>query len=212
MNSKRCVVTAEDTKGRTVTGLISTTALDRDGDVLLPSGLDAREFKKNPVVLFGHDSGRLPIGKATKLSTTTSAVSASVEFASRPAEHPDAAEWVPDTIHALFKQGILNAFSVGFTVPENGMREAGDLDRKRFGKGVRRVISKWKLLEFSVVPIPSNQDALATAVSKGLHLDDWTAEQLDYHEAVVAESIERRTLTLEQPAPLEVRLPIRIGW
>jgi ribosomal protein L11 len=32
---------------------------------------------------------------------------------------------------------------------------------------VRRVYSKWKLLEVSVVSVPANQDALITAVQKG---------------------------------------------
>ena len=38
---------------------------------------------------------------------------------------------------------------------------------RRFGEGIKQVITKWTLLEFSVVTVGSNQDALAVAVSKG---------------------------------------------
>jgi len=207
MNSKRCNVIAEELEGRSVTGRISTTAVDRDGDVLLPSGIDARDFKQNPVVLFGHDAGRLPIGRAVNLMTTPNEVLASVEFAARPAEHPDAAEWVPDTIHSLFKQGVLNAFSVGFTVPKNGVRESTKEDRNRFGKSCERVVTRWKLLEFSVVPIPANQTALATAVSKGLHLDGWTRSQLESASELPMPGKQVRM----EVRPLEIRVPLDLG-
>lgn len=167
MKHKRCNITkAEGSSERTVTGWISTTTVDRDGEVLLPGGLDASEFNKNPVVLFGHDASRLPVGKAFGITKTPRGVRASVKFASRPPEHPDAAEWVPDTIHHLYREGVLSAFSVGFTVPEGGIRDATAKDAERFGDGVRRVITRWAMHEFSIVPVPANPDALATMVSK----------------------------------------------
>ncbi|MHC4506617.1 MAG: hypothetical protein ACYTFI_25275, partial [Planctomycetota bacterium] len=48
---------------RAVIAKISTVAVDRDGDVMLPSGADLSDYKKNPVVMFGHDQGAIPIGK-----------------------------------------------------------------------------------------------------------------------------------------------------
>ena len=44
--------------------------------------------------------------------------------------------------------------------------------------GARRVIDKWELLEYSVVPVPSNRDALQQAVGKGLSLSEATLEEL----------------------------------
>ena len=46
------------------------------------------------------------------------------------------------------------------------MRDATDKDQKRYGDDARRVITSWNLMEFSVVPVPANQDALALEVSK----------------------------------------------
>jgi len=163
---------------RTVVAQISTTAVDRDGDVMLPSGVDMTDFKRNPVVLFGHDAGRIPIGKAEGMRRHRNALEAKVRFADRPDSLPESQEWPPDTVFSLFQQGVLRAFSVGFTIDNS--READQKDAELFGEGVRRVITNWKLLEFSVVPIPANQDALAVAVSKGiLRGDSWTAHELD---------------------------------
>ena len=149
---------------RTVTARISTTSVDREGDVLLPSGLDLRDFKKNPVVLLGHSDSALPVGKATSIRRESDGVVATVKFAERPAGHPDSVEWIPDTIFSLFQQGVLKAFSVGF-IPQE-MREPTEKDVRKFGEDVRSVITKWSLLEFSVVNVPANQDALVQQVAK----------------------------------------------
>src|SRR5690606_12721308 len=82
----------------------------------------------------------------------------------RPADH--VGPWLPDTLLSLFQQGVLRGFSVGFLPVES--RRATRHDHERFGQNVERVHSKWKLLEYSVAPLPANPDALATAVSKGI--------------------------------------------
>jgi HK97 family phage prohead protease len=156
---------------------ISTTSVDRDGDVLLPSGLDARDYRRNPVVLLGHDMDRV-VGQATNLRTTSDAVMATVRFAERPASLPESAEWMPDTVLSLMQQGVLRAFSVGFRVPPGGARDATAKDAERFGDDARTIITRWHLLEFSVVSIPANQDALLVAVAKGLVPDGDTVRQL----------------------------------
>lgn len=153
---------------RTVTATISTATVDRDGDVVLPSGLDLKAYRKNPVVHFAHDTRSLPIGVTDSVVMKHMGIQATIRFAERPKSMPDAQEWMPDTIHELFQQGILRAFSVGFTVPKGGLREATQKDKDRHGETVQRVITKWSLHELSVVPVPANPEALATAVSKGI--------------------------------------------
>jgi len=167
--NKICTVdykASDDSKEDEVTATISTTEADRDGDVVLPSGLDAKAYKSNPVVLLQHDINR-PIGKATKLRTTSSEILASMKFATRPVTLPSSVEWIPDTIKSLMQEGILSAFSIGFRVPQGGYRDATAKDINKFGSSTRRVITKWELVEFSVVSVPSNANALAIAVSKG---------------------------------------------
>jgi HK97 family phage prohead protease len=186
---------------RAVIARITTASVDRDGDVVLPSGADTRDFLENPVVLFGHDSSRVPVGKAVSMKRTPNDIKAKVEFAKRPDTHPDAVEWVPDTVLALFQQKVLRAFSIGFTIDD--ARDAGEKDLERFGKGARRIITRWKLLEFSVVPIPANQEALATAVSKGIVTAGmWTYDELD--EAAKGPPLLIRS-SVRGPEPLRVR-------
>lgn len=156
---------------RAVVARISTADIDRDGDVVLPNGMDASDFAKNPVVLLQHDSGALPIGTATELRPTHKAVMGKVAFAERPAAHPPMLEWLPDTVLSLFQQGVLRAFSIGFMILN--ARPPNRKDIERYGDGVHRVINEWKLLEFSVVAIPANQNALATAVSKSWLREGW---------------------------------------
>ena len=150
---------------RSVIARISTTSVDRDGDVLLPSGVDLRDFKKNPVVLFMHEGKKLPVGTAPLIVRKPDSIIAKVMFAERPDTLPDAQEFVPDTVFSMFQQGVLRAFSVGFMLDKARVPTPDDV--RRFGRTVKQVITKWRLLEFSVVSVPANQDALAEAVSKG---------------------------------------------
>ncbi len=169
---------------RWVLARINTIAIDRDGDVLMPSGVILDDFNVNPVVNFGHPTRPgghpMPVGKVVSMSQKPSEIVAKVLFSERPAEHPEQVEWVPDTLMHLFKEGILRGFSVGFTVGPGGVRAANMKDRARFGDGVERVITKWRLAELSIVAVPANQEALAMAVSKGfMPRDSWVRHQLD---------------------------------
>ena len=178
-------------KPRTVVARISTTSIDRDGEVLLPSGIDLKDFRKNPVVLLNHDQGGLPIGRALSVKRQSDGIIAEVQFAERPAGHPSSVEWIPDTVFNLFQQGILKAFSVGFIPLE--MREPTDKDMKKFGDDVRNVISKWSLLEFSVVNVPANQDALVLQVAKN---HKWLADEWKIESGQMQEKTKRDRLQL----------------
>ena len=63
---------------------------------------------------------------------------------------------------------MVKAVSIGFMPLDGGARVATTGDVEKYGSDVRKVFSKWKLLEVSVVTVPANQDALIYAVSKGL--------------------------------------------
>jgi len=207
MDRKFCDITLKAEAGmppRTALARISTTSVDRDGDVLLPSGLMAEEYRRNPVVLMQHDPDRV-LGRATNLRTTSNAVMAQVQFAERPDSLPTNLEWPPDTVLSLLQQGVLNGFSVGFSIPPGGRREATAKDVERFGDNVRSVVTRWNLLEFSVVSIPANQDALLVAVSKGLVPDGETVRQLGLskNHLTGAGSVTRPA----GPAPLRVAVP-----
>lgn len=147
---------------RSVVASISSISVDRDGDVLIPQGCDASDFLKSPTVFFNHDYN-LPVGKCTAIKRSPTQLEATTVFANKPENHTG--DWLPDTLLSLFQQGVIHGFSVGFTPIEG--RKPTVKDKQLFGDHVQHVYSKWKLLEYSVAPLPANQDALALAVSKG---------------------------------------------
>ncbi len=57
-----------DPKNLVIRSVITTSAPDRIGDVVVPVGLrNAEEFLKNPVVLWAHQRGMPPIGRCRAL-------------------------------------------------------------------------------------------------------------------------------------------------
>jgi len=144
---------------RTLTALVSTDAQDRMDDVLEPKGADLKNFKKNPVVLWAHDYSAPPIAKALWIKKSGDGLLSKMKFAST--------EFAQE-IFDLYKDGFLNAFSVGFIPKES---EPVDIKNETDVFGGKRFV-KWELLEYSAVPVPANPEALALAVSKGIISED----------------------------------------
>lgn len=142
-----------------VTFRISDETPDRDGDVISVSGWQLDDYLKNPVVLFGHDASKPPIGKASGVRIENGALVADVEFTGPDIVDPRGVGF-GHSIGKLVEQGFLPAVSVGFMPHEYEPREGGGM---RF--------TKQSLLEFSVVPVPSNPNALQLARAKGLNAE-----------------------------------------
>lgn len=136
-----------DTAKRTITALVSTDSVDRDGDVIVPAGWQLENYRKNPVVLWAHRYDQLPIAKALAIEPAEHGLLAMMQFA----EHQLAQD-----VFDLYAGGFLRAFSVGFRVLEYTRRQDAQAQ-------TGWLIMKAELLEFSAVPVPANQDALVLA-------------------------------------------------
>jgi len=147
------------------TATITTNAIDRDGEVVIPAGMNSKEYERNPVLLYAHDASK-PIGKMLGMRRNDDGIEADFALAPRPETHEGV--WLPDTVAALMRFGALRGVSIGFAPQPGGMRVASKADTERYGTGVKRVFSKWTLFEVSVVSIPANQEALISAVEKGI--------------------------------------------
>lgn len=134
------VIEKADDGGMVVT--ISTKDVDRDGDIVEPRGCQYANFEKNPVVLWGHDHSVPAIGRAGWIKRGEDSVKAKVFFASTP---------FAQDVKALYEEGVLNAFSIGFWLIEYEPIPKSDRGRR---------ITKWELVEFSAVNVPSNPNAL----------------------------------------------------
>lgn len=145
-------------QNRVIRFVTSTEVQDRDGDVIETSGWQVDNYMKNPVVLFGHDYSALPVGKTIhiELDTMNKRMLQDIQFAKKE-EYEFA-----DTVYRMAKAGYLNTTSVGFMGIEH---EPMFDDSKNY---VGRRYKKQELLETSIVPVPSNPEALIEARSKGI--------------------------------------------
>jgi len=153
--------TKVDTEKREFSATITDSSVDRDKEVLLPDGMNISEFKKNGIILFNHDKN-LPLGTVLSLRRKGESWVAKGKLAEQGTS-PEI-----DSVWSLVSQGILKAISIGFVNQEG--RQPTKLDIKKFGKNVNYVISKFELIEFSIVAVGSNPNALISSC-KELDLD-----------------------------------------
>ena len=154
------VEASDDTK-RTITFDASNETKDRDGEVIKASAWDLANYLKNPVVQWAHDYTAPPVGKSPGINVSNGVLKLPVEFP------PEGTYEFADIIYNLAKKGFISAVSVGF-IP------------KSFTKGTKegdpsRTYTSVELLEVSIVPVPSNPDAIVSARNAGVI----TAKQFD---------------------------------
>lgn len=134
----------------------STPDVDRDRDRVMPMGLALDNYRKNPVLFYGHsyaDPWNL-IGKAAEIEQDATGLRIRAELR-EPASDTDPMH----IVKALWESGLLRAASIGFQPLEAQPNEKGGRD-----------IQRAELLEISLVPIPANQSALRLA-AKAMDLD-----------------------------------------
>lgn len=143
---------------RVIRFTISDETVDDVGDVLIAGGCDFTDFQKNPQFLGFHNHWDFPLGKPIYFYADKMArrVVADVyfptvqELATDPTLASEKAKLIDFTYH-LYRQKIMNAVSVGFSA------EPSDVETRDDGG---RTIRKWKLKEFSAVPVGMNPNAL----------------------------------------------------
>lgn len=148
-----------------VTAKISTVSVDRDGEVMIPQGMNSQDFEKNPMLFWNHDYG-VPVGNVTRMVRKDNYIEATLTFGKRPSGF--VGEFFPSFVESMVRQGIVKGVSVGFVPEDGGVRNATKKDKSVYGRTCDKVYNKWKLLEVSVAPLPANQDALINSVHKGM--------------------------------------------
>jgi hypothetical protein len=155
-----------DAGERTDVSVITTDALDHDGEVVLPGGLDWSGY--NRVVTFAHRYDQLPVGSNWWMRARGNGLIAKTHYPPRPADWGDAAPWLPSAVLHLMQQPVATCTgkSIGF-LPLN-IREATSEERQRRPElsGVP-IIDKAAGLEYAVAPVPCNPEAQMEAVAKG---------------------------------------------
>lgn len=125
----------------------------RDGVVIEPAGMDFGGYGKNPVVLYAHDltgrtqSAGLPIGRTRRLVRTADGrLRADFEFLPGDA--------FADRVRNAWRRGFLRGASIGWRIIES--RPSGG----------KLVVTKSELLEWSIVAVPADPDAVRHAYGR----------------------------------------------
>jgi phage head maturation protease len=151
-------------KTRSITYIVSDETPDRMGDIISVRGWQTDLYKRNPVILWGHDQSIPPIGRANNVRRRYAGnprLTADIEFA--PAEAHEFA----DTIYQLAARDFIRATSVGFLPKE--VKELADPERKKLGLGkYGQFYSAAELMEVSVVGVPANPSALEAGIKSML--------------------------------------------
>lgn len=145
-------VKSKDKEGRLGLAIISTETVDRQGDQIMAEGWDFKSFKKNPLMLWSHNSGlgenRPAIGKVENVEVRDGKVYFEPVF--------DMEDEFAKDLYRKFKKGFLNAFSIGFR----------PLEWQETSTGYKFI--KQEALEFSAVNVPANQEALVVLRGEGM--------------------------------------------
>jgi len=167
--------------------IITTSALDRDGEVVLASGGDFKAYMKSGgVVAFNHQHSELPVGRAAWVTRAKSDDPRKDGWSAKTLYHTKPkgwqGDWLPDAIFHMIQSGGMRGKSLGF-LPLDGRRpEEKDLRLRPELTKAKLLITKWHVVEYSVAPVQANPDAMVTAVRKcfdaGLHFDVGLLEKM----------------------------------
>ena len=181
-------IKADKENKRTMEFIASKEVADRDNEIIKIKGIDLKNYKKNPIILWSHNRNDLPIGKATRITKSGDTLKMKVQFADYET-NPFA-----DQVYRLLKGGYLNATSIGF-MPDYEKVEYNEKKRQR-------IFNKVELFELSIVNVPANQEALATGKSINKAFEDGviTSDEL---EAWTSETPETEKDLIDKIAALE---------
>lgn len=176
---ERDVEVTKDKKGQTiVVSYISTSAIDRDKEVLNPDGVDLENYRKNPVVMWAHDYGQMPVGKNLWIKPDAVGLKAGTLFANSERGKEVERGFTED----MDGTGpLLRGFSVGFIPKKWKDKDEIIAEAEKSGEKIdkdalpERIYTEWELLEYSAVPIPSCPEALLLAQERGIISKDFAA-------------------------------------
>jgi HK97 family phage prohead protease len=134
----------EEKENDLYTFVVSTPEVDRYGTIIVPSGIDYTAYLNNPIVLAQHDSDKWPIGRCLGFAMNGENLEATIQIECITEEGKK--------LNKLINAGFVKAVSVGIIPVEY---EEQTIDGSKV-----TVYTKSELVEFSVVSVPANRQAL----------------------------------------------------
>lgn len=134
---------------RIIEGIATTPAVARDGDVVVPEGI---QFKLPIPFLWRHKD---PFGNVIAADVSSEGIRVRIQVGASGISAAIDEQW------AMIKAGLVRGLSIGFRILEESFS-------KEIG-GFRILKSEW--LELSAVPVPADAGAMITAVRSADELD-----------------------------------------
>lgn len=155
---------------------ISTEEPDRTHEVVLAAGMNASQYRLNPIVTMQHAYSIPPVGRSVWQKVIRDGshmgVKAKTQYPEKPGDWPESQPWPADVAFSLVSAGLLRGKSIGF-LPTKVHSPGKDEREKMAWKDVEVVIDEWLLLEYACTFLPTQQNAIVEAVSKSeIHLPD----------------------------------------
>lgn len=152
----------EGFENRIVERIVTTEAVDRDGDIIRAKGVDNSQYRKEPVVLYAHDRYSPPVGKSVKEWIDTKIKgwkSWDLYF-----DNEIDTTGTSDLVYRFVKSGAMRGGSIGFLAIQvkwdHSDDERHELGLGKYGGEFLQVLK----LEHSACSIPANQEALAVGL------------------------------------------------
>jgi hypothetical protein len=163
-----------DAGERTDVSVVTTDAVDRDEEVLLPNGIEWGQFKSNPIVTFAHNYDELPAGTCQWIKAKANGYIAKTLYPTKPEDWGDA-PWLPSAVLHLMQHGTCKGKSLGFIPVSVRAATTAEKSVRPELKDVP-IIDKCIALEYAIAPVPCNPEAGVLVVAKGADVDDHVLE------------------------------------
>ncbi len=148
-DAKTLIIKGKASVYRTPDGFLQ---IDRDQELMNLDFMDLESFRKNPILIVAHQFDR-PIGKVTNIEHRDGALEVTAEVHKLTGE---------ENIFEAVQSGILKSFSISVVPHEFLYRDTHD--------GEILEIARSTLVEVSLMPVQSNQEALFEVISsKGVN-------------------------------------------
>ncbi len=180
----------------------STKDVDSVGDIMVPSGGDLSIFEKTGSVFIDHGSfwegysvEKVIGSKMWIKNKDNQGILAKTRFAKTQ---------LGEDAHQLVFDGHVKGWSIGFIgikASRPGDKDFSEaVDAAKIGgvkartpkwmDGAEQIFTEWKLLEYSLVAIPANSEALTLAVAKSMSISKETLDMLGINKSELGEQIE----------------------
>ena len=180
--------------------LLTTDRVDRDKEVVVPSGGVFTNYNANRIVMYGHASGKPSEGEVGMPVAKNLWIKATRDGRGLVGKHAyDLDDPFSFRVCGKAKRGFLNTHSITFLPIEFGPPTKEEIAKHPHWAEAKTIYRKWELIEYSVVAMPANVDAV-TLAKRSKPMEETPEAVAD---ETPAETTEEPTTALEpQPEPV----------